>query len=265
MCVYSTHEVERLQARQQRRLVGRAAPRALRLARRSGRVDHGAADVAAAAGRDAAGIARPHEVLEVRGPRAPRAADRDPVAHPRRARPHGVRDREERIAHEHHRGVGIVQDVGDLVGDEPVIHRHRDRAGGAHGGAGEQVLERVRRVHDRVLARAQAELHQRVGEAVAALEVLAPGDRAVALDDGGRVGLGGGVGRDDVHWPALCSKTVPEGWPTGTPITPSLVSRRPRRATAAPTGRPCSDSSGRSSSSAPSRSSSRACASRARC
>ena len=134
------------------RRVHRAADGALRLPGGAAGVDHGAAQPLRGVRRRQARVA----------PRATRSSSGPPRAGARgRGGSSGGRggsgayrlgDREERIAHEDGGGVGIVEDVGDFFGGQPVVHRHRHRADGARGGGREHALQRIVRVDDRVLA-----------------------------------------------------------------------------------------------------------------
>jgi hypothetical protein len=140
------------------------------------------------------------------------------VLDPRR-RAHALGHRHERVAHEHARRIGVVQDVGDLVRGEPVIHGHADRAQRAQRGERDDVFERVVRVHDRVLAGTDTQSVQRVGEAVPCMEKFFPRQRARAVDERGAIGVLRGVNRHDVHgggestpgWPGLCTTNL--RWP----------------------------------------------------
>src|SRR5204863_5476345 len=103
-----------------------------------------------------------------------------------------------------------------------------DGADRARGGAGEQVLGRVRRIDDHVLACAESEPHEGVRKTTATLVVVVPCQAARLLDDGRHLGPGGGMGGDRIHWPALCSKNerrrIPKPVMTDArPSTPEVV------------------------------------------
>ncbi len=195
------HAVQRDHARDDRARIDRPAQRPLRLARRAGGVDHRAAQ----SGRLSHGVRPPggDEVRHVRGPRAPLATEQHDVPQPRRAGADPLQHRDEGVAGKHRDRVGVVQDVGDLLGGEAVIHGHRDEAERAGGGGGQQHLERVVRVEHHVLAGHEAEIAQGVGQAVARLVVLVPGEPVVAVDHRHLVGLGLGVPGHDVHSPRI--------------------------------------------------------------
>jgi hypothetical protein len=91
--------------------------------------------------------------------------------------------------HERRDGVGILEDVADLLGHQPMVHGHRHGVGGAGGGRGEEALQRVGSVDDHVLAAADAQLGERAGDAVASRQELAPREAAVIFDLGHGVGL----------------------------------------------------------------------------
>src|SRR6267378_7403790 len=188
--------VQRGQARQDRRRIRHAAQGALRLAGGARRVDHRAAD---GRRRGRRRLAAPREqIIERLRPRPPLGAERDPVLDARGAA-HALGHRQERVPHERRRRVGVVEDVGDLLDREAVIHRHPDRAERAQGGADHEVLQGVVRVDDRVLARAESQARQRVGQPVPRTEKLFPGQRPLVLDEGRPVRLPRGVGGDQVH------------------------------------------------------------------
>src|SRR5207249_3345880 len=75
------------------------------------------------------------QVVERLRPRPPLGAERDPALDARGAA-HALGHRQERVADEHRRRVGVVEDVGDLLGGEAVVHRHPDGPERAEGGAG---------------------------------------------------------------------------------------------------------------------------------
>ena len=80
-----------------------------------------------------------------------------------------------------------------------MIHRDRDGADRPRGRARKQVLDRVRRVDDDVLARAKAAARERVGKTVPKLVILPPRQAAVVFDQCERVGAGSGMGGDGIH------------------------------------------------------------------
>ena len=110
---------------------------------------------------------------------------------------HAFRHRQERVADEHRGRVGVVEDVGHLLRGEAVVHRDADGAERAQGGPRDEVLERVVGVHDGVLAGADAEGAERVGETVPRTEKLLPRQRSLALHEGGPVRVLRGVRGDD--------------------------------------------------------------------
>jgi len=63
----------------------------------------------------------------VLGPRPPLAAHQDPAPHLHGSGADPFDRAEEEVADEDRARVRVVEDVEDLVGDEPVVHRHRDR------------------------------------------------------------------------------------------------------------------------------------------
>jgi hypothetical protein len=107
--------------------------------------------------------------------------------------------RQELLAHEDGHGVRVVEDVRDLFGHQPVIHRRRDEPGRAGAGAGQVVLERVPGVDDGVLTGLEPKLDQGVAQPIAPLDQAGPGPDALSLDEGGPVGVAGGMGSQDVH------------------------------------------------------------------
>ena len=121
------------------------------------------------------------------------------MAQPRRLSAHALDDRQEGVAGEERDGVGVVEDVGHLVGREAMIHRHREGADRPHGGRGQQHVERVVRVENDVLAGGEVEIAQRVGQTIAREVIVAPAQATLALDDGRRGGVKLGVARDCIH------------------------------------------------------------------
>src|SRR5262249_44198069 len=126
------------------------------------------------------------------------------------------------VVDEDGRRVGVVEDVGDFVRGEPMVHRHADGAERAEGRDADEVLQRVVGVHDRVLTDADAERRQRVGEAIPRSEKLFPCERARALDEGRPVRVLCGVRGDDVHgW-----QSVPLGGPACAPQPCEMATSR---------------------------------------
>jgi hypothetical protein len=210
--VRGVQAVEGAEARQHGGRVGHAAPGALRLARRARRVNHRAAHRRRRGRRLAA--AAQHEVLERLRPGATLRAHRDPAPHAGGRGADALGHGQERLADEDRRRVGVLEDVGHLLGGEAVVHRHRDGAEGAEGGGGDDVVGRVLGVDDRVLPRAHAEGRQGVCEPVPHMEKLSPRQRALALDEGGPVRLRCCIPGDQVHW----GESLPGCWPVSCKI-----------------------------------------------
>ncbi len=176
-----------------------AAERALGLPRSAAGIDDGGENGLPRLDRDRRGCARGDEIVEMPRPGPPLNADEDPLTDLASLAPHGFRHREEMVAHEDGHGIGVVEDVRDLLGHEPVIHGRGNGAHGARGRARQYVLERVLRVDDDVLAGRDAEIHQPMGQAIAPLDVLGPAPHALALDERGLVGMIAGMEGQDVH------------------------------------------------------------------
>ncbi len=191
------HAVQHPHARDDRAGIDAPAQRALGLARRPGGVDHRAAQP----GRLRDRIRPPggDEVIHVRRPRAPLAAQQHHVTQTRRPGAHALQHRDEGIAGEHRDRVGVVEDVGDLLGGQPVIHGHRDEAEGARGGRGQQHLERVVGVEHHVLAGHEPEVAERMSQTIARRVVLTPGEALVPVDHRRLVGLRVRVPGHDIH------------------------------------------------------------------
>src|SRR5262249_2573188 len=85
-------------------------------------------------------------------------------------------------AHVRDRCVGVADDVPGFVGGQPVVQRHGDGPDLSRGADRRHELRGVGAAPDDLLARANPERHQRVGEAVRALLQLAvgPADRLAA-------------------------------------------------------------------------------------
>jgi len=135
-----------------------AAPqRPLRPPRRAARVDYRAAERLHRILGGRRRVARREQLVDVRGPGPPLAPHEDPAAHLARAGSHPLRRAEKRVADDDRPRVGVVEDVRDFVGDEPVIHGHGDRADRARRRGTEHGLEPVLEVDNHVLALRHAE------------------------------------------------------------------------------------------------------------
>ncbi len=133
------------------------------------------------------------------GPVAALSPEQDPGAHLGRSAAHGVRHGHEGVAHECRRGLRVLEDVGDLVGGEAVVHRDGNGARRPDRGRGDEHLEAVVRVEDDVLPGRDPEPDERMREAVARVPELGPGEPAVAFDQGGPLGVPLRMRRDNVH------------------------------------------------------------------
>jgi hypothetical protein len=121
------------------------------------------------------------------------------VSYPQHACPHRLYYGQERVARKHEDRVGVVEDVGNLVRSQPVVHRHGDGAYRAHGRACEQHVGRVWRVYDSMVARLEPEADESVGEPIPSLEEGVPAQDRVTVNDGRMVGLTRGVGGEEIH------------------------------------------------------------------
>ena len=124
--VARVREIEGLHESQHDRRIHRAAERALGLPGSASRVDHRAAEGRACRCRRRVRAAALHEVVEVQRPGPPRLAHEDPVPHLQSARAQLLDHGDERVVGEGDHAVGVVEDVGDLLGHQPVIHRDGD-------------------------------------------------------------------------------------------------------------------------------------------
>src|SRR5262249_52440535 len=161
-------------------------------------IDHRSAEALSRIGSGGLGAARIDQLVEARRPRA-LGVERDPETDPMGVAPHLVRRRHEGAADECRHRVRVVEDVAHLFRHEPVVHRDGHGVGRAGRRRGQEILQRVGRVDDHVLAAAHALLDERAGEPVAALQERAPRQAPVALDLRDRIGLRLRVDRDVVH------------------------------------------------------------------
>ena len=81
-------------------------------------------------------------------------------------------------------GAAVVDDVGEVVGDEAVVDRHEHRAELRHGVERFELRVGVGRDVGDAIALAHAQALQRRGPAVAAVEELRVGEAQIAVDDG---------------------------------------------------------------------------------
>ena len=95
----------------------------------------------------------------------------------------------ERPVEDHGDGVGVLPQVAQLVVAVAVVGVDRDQADLDRGEGGLQILGRVVEVDRHLVLLHGAEVEQELRDAVGAAVELAPGDVAVALGHGDRVGL----------------------------------------------------------------------------
>jgi hypothetical protein len=105
-----------------------------------------------------------------------------------------------------HLGVGVVEEVGELVVEIAVVDVHMDRARLERGELGLEVLVRVVEVEADLGVGSDAELGKRRGQASRALVELPPRDPPLALDERGAVGRDVGdrfpdIGQVPLHGP----------------------------------------------------------------
>ena len=194
--------VERGERRQERAWIRPAPPRALGLAGGPRGVDSGRPEHLSAGQLHRLRPARRDEVGEGDGPVvAALGPEQDPGAHLGRLAAHGVRHGHEGIAHECRRSLRILEDVGDLVGGEAMVHGDGNGARRPDRGRGDEHIEAVVRVQDDVLPARDPEPDERMREAVARVPELGPGEPAVPFDQGRPLGMPVRMRRDDVHVP----------------------------------------------------------------
>src|SRR5216683_5845729 len=152
------------------------------------------------------------------GPRTALRAQEDEAPHLGGGGPDRFHHGEEAIAHQHRHRVRVVEDVGDLLRDEPVVHGRGDEAGAPRRRAGEIVLERVLGVDDDVAAGREPEREEAVSQPVTPTNELGPAPDPLTFEKGGLVWVPGRVRGEDVHRSRVCS-TVRAGAATARRFT----------------------------------------------
>ncbi len=87
-----------------------------------------------------------------------------------------LEDRHERVVDEHHHVLRVIDDVGDLVGEQAHVDGVQNGAHARHGEVGLEVLGRVPRERRDAVAGPHAELLEPAAETVGAIDEIGVGD-----------------------------------------------------------------------------------------
>ena len=121
---------------------------------------------------------------------------------------------------DHRSCAGVVAHVGDLVGSQPDVHRHRDQPGLCQTERDLRPFKAIAGDHHHPIARYQPPADQEGGESTGPLVDLRPGQRPIGVDERTLVGVAAGVVGCDVTDEHQIRRPFKSGKPVFRPVRP---------------------------------------------